>query len=220
MAITSQSIVGNLQQGSELQALNITSVDAGQWNADFSIQSDALLVTLIATSVSSSLDVSVVGIDQESGLESEDIIAFPQITGPASNLIIRRSGTAPASLRLKVVTGVGGATFRVKVRAVNAGTSDTKILGAGGMEVDQQTVDTTPIVLIATALTDRAGILVKNWSGTQTIYIAETMAKANSAIGYPLGPKDAISMDVDAGVTIWAVSDAVGADVRLVEAGG
>lgn len=219
MNIISTSVVGNLNVGQEAQALNINTSEAGFAYADFAIQSDALLVTLIATSVSSSLDVSVVAIDQESGLESEEIIAFPLITGPAGNLLVRRSGTAPATLRLKAVVGSGGAQFRIKVRAVNAGTSDTKILGADSVAATQATAGTSPTILIAASLLDRAGLVIKNWSITQTVYIGETAIKADPAIGYPLAPRDALAMDVSAGVSIWIISDAPGADIRILQAG-
>jgi hypothetical protein len=108
----------------------------------------------------------------------------------------------------------------VKVRAVNSGTSDTKILGSDNMRVTQTTVGVTPIVLIASSLLDRTGLVIKNWSVTQTLYIGESAAKADAAIGYPLAPRDAIAMDVSAGSQVWAVSDAAGADARVIEAGG
>lgn len=219
--VTNTSVVGNLNVGAEKQALDVSSLIAGQWNSDFSIQSDAILVTVIATSVPSSLDVSVVGIDQESGLETS-VLAFPQITGPAGSLLLRRSGTAPAGLRLKAVLGTGGGEFRIKVRAVNSGTSDTKILGSNGLTTSQVDVSTIPVVLIAAALVDRVGVCIKHWlnSGAGNLYVAESAIAADPATAWPLALKDAIAMDVAAGVAIWGVTDSGTSDVRISEVGG
>lgn len=215
-----RSVVGNLHEGAEMQLLDITVSEAREYAADFSIQSDAVLVTLIATSVASSLDVLVTAVDEPSGLESSPLLAFPTVTGPASNLLIQRSGIVPANLRLRVTAGVGGASFRVKVRAVSSGTSDTRILGADSLKVSQVTVGTSAQVLIAASLLDRAGIVIKNWSSTQTVYLAESLVKATSSVGYPLAPRDAIAMDVSAGVSIYVISDSPNADIRIAESGG
>jgi hypothetical protein len=114
-----------------------------------------------------------------------------------------------------VATYTGICQYEVYIRAIN-GVPDS---GVFGWEVSQADVTTTAGVLIPASLEDRAGLLIKNWSVTSTIFIAEILASATTAIGYPLGPKDAIAMDVAAGSAVYAVSDAGTADIRIVESG-
>jgi hypothetical protein len=74
-------------------------------------------------------------------------------------------------------------------------------------------------ILIPAALTDRTGIVIKNWSQTQTIYLGASPGEASIAAGYPLAPKDGLALDIAAGVTIYAVADIAGADIRIAESG-
>ncbi len=110
--------------------------------------------------------------------------------------------------------------YEIYARAVGSGSSDTRILGANNLEMDQQTIGVTNTILIASTLTDRSGLLIKNWSNTQTLYIAESSAKLSAGKGYPLAPKDGVAMDIAAGITIWAYADAAGADIRIAQSGG
>lgn len=188
---------------------------AGTTTTDFVIQSDAVLVTLYATAVSGTLDVSVLTVvDGEEAL----LFVFPQLTGATPNVLLRRSSISPENIRIRT-TYSAACIYEVQARAVNSGSSDVKILGAESFRVSQISIGTSAQILIPSQLTDRSGLVVKNWSPTQTVYLAESSGSATTSIGYPLAPKDALALDITAGAEIWAVADAVGADVRLAEAG-
>jgi len=208
-----------IHPGVQTQILNVAASGAGTTSRDFSIQSDAVLLTLYAGSVSGALDVVVYAVGPLGTVLSPALVTFATQTGPTPQLLIERSGVIPGALRV-VATYNGACEFEVNARAVFAGTSDTRILGSTNWEVSQVTVGTSPVLLIPAALTDRQGLLVKNWSSTQTIYVGESAAKAAASVGYPLAPRDAIAMDVASGSQVYAVSDAAGADARIVQAGG
>lgn len=208
-----------IHPGVQTQILNVAAPGAGTTSRDFSIQSDAVLLTLYAGSVSGTLDVSIYAVGTNGTVLSPALVSFATLSGPTPQLLIERSGVIPGALRV-VAVYTGPTVFEVNARSVFAGTSDTKILGSANWEVSQVTVGTSPVLLIPAALTDRQGLLVKNWSTSQTIYVGESAAKATLAIGYPLAPRDAIAMDVASGSQVYAISDAAGADARIVQAGG
>lgn len=197
---------------------NESPLASGSIERQVSLETDAVLVTLFATTVAGTLNVSVYATTADDGRESL-LFSFPQLNAATTNLLLRRSSVTTKRVRI-VVSYSDACTYEIYARAVFAGTSDTRILGASGFEVDKQIVNTTNITLIPSTLVDRSGLLVKNWSNTQTIFIAESSAKLTAGKGYPLAPKDALALDVSAGVTVWAVSDIAGADVRIAQSGG
>lgn len=201
--------------GVQLDILTETTVGAGSSTRDFIIQSDAVLGTLSVDAIVGTLDVSIYGFVAD---EEILVFSFPTISAPV-DLVLKRSGPTVSNLRVRS-TYTGICNYKVQCRAINSGSSDVKILGAAGFTVSQQTVNTVPLLLIPSALVDRSGLVLKNWSATQTVYIAESAVKATSAVGYPLSAKDALAVDVTAGAEVWAVADAAGADIRIGESGG
>lgn len=195
-----------------------TTVGAGSRVAQSSIQSDSLLATLWVSSVTSgNLSVSVYTLT-DTGKEAL-LFTFPTVTAPTTNLLLKKSGISLQ--RFKVVATYSGiCEYEVYVRAVEgAGESSARILGSDNWRVSQQDVTTSPGILISSTLTDRNGVLVKNWSQSSTIYLGEELAKADSSVGYPLGPRDAVAMDIAAGAEVYAVSDTGTADIRIIESG-
>jgi len=205
-----------LNQGLEATVLDEKPQQAGQVSRLIAIRSDAVLVSLFAASVSGTLDVNVyAGTDGKEAL----LFSFPQLSAATSNLLLRRSSITPSTIRIEVIYS-NAAEYTIMAKAVSAGSSDTKILGADSFRVSKSTVNTTAAVLIPAALTDRSGLVIKNWSTTQTVYLGESAGTAVAAVGYPLAPRDALAMDVAAGVEVYASSDVNGADVRIAESGG
>jgi hypothetical protein len=208
-----------LYPGTQERVLSEATTGAGSKSCEGSIRSDSLVATLWVENIASgTLTVTVYTLTDTD--KEVLLFTFPALTAPSVNLLLRKSGVSLQRFRV-VASYTGACQFEVYVRAISgSGESSARILGAIDWRVSQGTVGTTPQVLIGSALTDRQGVLVKNWSATQTLYIAEASAKATIADGYPLAPRDALALDIAAGAEVWAVSDAPGADARLVESGG
>ena len=207
-----------LHPGVQDRVLGEAPAASGISQVDISLETDAILVTLWVDSIAGTLDVGVFATTADSGKESL-LFAFPQLSAGTTDLLLRRSSISTKRVRIRV-TYSDACAYEVYARAVGSGSSDTRILGANSFETDQVTVGTTNIVLIPSVLTDRSGLVIKNWSDTQVVYLAESSAKLTAGKSYPLAPKDALAMDVSAGVEVWAVSDTAGADVRLGQSGG
>lgn len=191
---------------------------AGSTDRQSSVQTDSLLASLWVNSVTSgTLSVSVYTLT-DNGKEVL-LFSFPVLSAPTANLLLKKSGVSMSRFRV-VATYTGICDYEVYVRAVTgAGESSTRLLGSSNWQVSQTTATTSPAVLIASSLTDRNGVLIKNWNTTGVLYIGESLAKADPAIGYPLGAKDALAMDIAAGTEVYAVADTGTIDVRIAESG-
>lgn len=208
-----------MHPGTQERLIAESVLGAGSTVREGSIQSDSLVATLYVNSISSGdLTITVYTLT-DTGKETT-IITFPAVSAPSSNLLIRKAAISLQRFRV-VASYTGVCDYEVYIRAIDgAGESSAKILGNTNWRVSQADVTTVPIVLIPAALDDRAGVLVKNWSTVSTVYIAESLAKADVNIGYPLAPRDALAMDIAAGAAVYAVADAGTADCRITEAGG
>ena len=208
-----------LNQGVQYGLLNESPTAAGSVEANVAIQSDAVLVTLFAASVSGTLDVSVYSIIHVAENEHKALLlSFPQLSASTASLVIKRSSITTANLQVEVSYS-DACTYEVQVRAVSSGSSDTKLLGADTLQMSQKTVTSTAVALLPTVLTDRSGVVIKNWSVGTDIFVAETPAKATPALGYPLAGRDAIAVDISAGSTLYASTSSGTADIRIAETG-
>lgn len=208
-----------IHPGTQELLINETTTAAGSTSKQGSIQSDSLLATLWVNSVTSgTLTVTAYTLTDEG--KEVALFSFPVLATGTVDLLLKKSGVSMQRFRI-VATYTGVCSYEVYVRAVEgAGESSTRILGSSNWQVSQVDVPTgPPVELIPTALTDRNGVLVKNWSGGGTLYIAESSAKATAGEGYPLGTKDGLSMDISAGSSVWAFADAGTVDVRIAESG-
>lgn len=190
---------------------------AGVITRDISIQSDAALFLVWVSSLTGTINISVYGV-LDSGKEVL-VLTFPPISTPTTSLLQQRTGTVPTRLKL-VISHTGNCDIEVSTRAVSTGSSDTRILGGASLQIGQKTVGSTPTLLIPASLSDRAALAIKNWSTSGIIYIAETAAKANAVTGWPIGPKDALGIDIQAGVEIYATAVDGPCDIRIIESGG
>ena len=184
---------------------------------DISVQSDAALFLLWVNSTAGDITVEVYGIlsdDQEAF-----VLSFPQVNQPTTEILQKRTGTVPTRLRIRV-TCTNACNFELSVRAVSTGSSDTRILGGASLKVSKKTVNSAPSLLVPASLVDRSAIAIKNWSNSGTIYIGETVAKANINNGWPIGPKDALGIDIQAGVELYATAVDGPCDIRILESGG
>jgi hypothetical protein len=147
------------------------------------------------------------------------LLSFPLVTSASTEVLQKRTGTAPTRLRAKV-THSGACDFELSARAVATGSSDTRILGGSSLKMSKKTVNSVVGLLIPASLIDRTAVAIKNWSTSGTVYVAETSAKAHQNNGWPIGPKDALGLDIQAGVELYASAVDGPCDVRIIESGG
>jgi hypothetical protein len=210
--------MAGLSTGKTYTLIDDSPTTAGSREETFSIESDSVLASLWIDTTAGDLDVVISTVDKL-GKELE-VIVFPTQTAPTSNIILRRSGTVLSNMVVRT-NYTGAVSYRLTVRAVNSGSGDTsiKISGADSATASSISVTTTPALLIPSSLTDRSGLVLKNYSGS-TLFVGFSASEANSSTGYPLAVGEALGMDVAAGVAIWGVTSSGSSDVRLLEAGG
>lgn len=206
-----------LKQGLQEVLLRETPTSSGVSVKDFSIQSDAVLIVVWVPATAGRINITVSSILDDGNKESP-LIVFSEIKSPTTTLVQKRSAASTTRLRLRV-TYTDGCEFEVSARAIGTGSGDTRILGASTLQMLQKNVSTPHVVLIPASTKDRSAIAIKNNSTSGTIYIGETVAKANVAKGWPIGPKDALGLDVQAGVELYAISDGPVCDIRVIESG-
>lgn len=212
-----------LQPGAQARIFVSSPTEAGSQAQIVTTEADTILVSLWAQSVAGTLTVSVwnvVGPAQTGGERRRALaFAFPLLAADTTDLLIRRAAVTTEQVEITVAYSAA-CEFEVWARAIYGGSTDARILGAEALRVTQQNVTTTPILLIPASLTDRAGLLIKNWSATTNMYIGESAAKADPAVGYPLASRDAVAADLAAGQEVWGVAESGTVDVRLAELGG
>jgi hypothetical protein len=179
---------------------------------------ESVLMSLFAEEVNDTLDVTVYTLT-EAGKEVE-VISFPQLVAPTTDLLLRRAATGMQRFRVEATCGAGGtATFEVRAKGLTAGELSVNIQGADDWNVLNATVTTTRGVLIAASLTDRNGLLIRNanFTGTEILRVAESEAKLISGVWASVLPGESIQPDLQAGNEVWAESSSGSIRVEIVE---
>jgi hypothetical protein len=183
----------------------------------FTSDGDSVLLSLWVGSLSSGT-LSVRAFTQADDTKEVEILAFPVISAPTTELLLQKAALALSRVRLEIsATGTVG-DLDIRAKALSAGETSAKILSAGSLETSSISIGTSPTLLIASSLTDRNGLTIKNFGGGGTLYLSEAQAKLPSS-AWPVGPGEVWSLDVNAGVEIWAVSSSGTLDVRLAQSG-
>jgi hypothetical protein len=205
-----------LPEGKTTPLLVVNPAEQGTWIVEFSLDADSVLLSLFVDSITSgSLSVEAFAVADEG--KEVSIIEFPTITGPTTNLLLRKAAVALSRIKV-VVTSTGPASFDLRARGIGAGESTVRIVGASDLVTSTATVTTTPTSILPVTLTDRLGVVLRNWTGN-VIYLAETAAKANPTQGYPIGIGESLGLDIQAGQEVWAATASGSSDVRIMEAG-
>lgn len=212
-----------ISHGVQLSVLRRDETVAGSADVTFDVQSDSLLTTLFAEVNAGTLTVQVFAITQGGPADATpaheiQLYAFPVLSAPTANLLIQKAAATTSRVRVKA-TWTGACKFDVQARAINGGTSETSVVSANEVAVEQLTVNSGPAqVLIPASLTDNIGYQLRNWSANgAVVYVAETQAKATPALGWPCAPGDVLSVSVKGGQTWYISSNIDGADVRILE---
>lgn len=207
-----------IHNGTQERLIQETTLAAGVTSREGSVQTDSLLVTLWVDSVTSGdLTIRVYTLT-DTGKELE-LFFFPTVSAPTTSLLLKKAGVSLQRFRV-VATYSGVCKYEVYVRAIEgAGESNVKMVGSANLETSAVSVTTTPAVLIASSLVDRNGLSILNYSGGGTLFISEDISKL-PAQAWPVAAGGGWSLDVTAGVTIYAVSSAGTLDVRVAQSGG
>lgn len=210
-----------LNLGDQQLVVSESTTAAGVTRREVVLQSDTILLTLWVNSITSgTLTVKCYSFIGDDFSRKVELFSFPVISAATTILLQDR---APVTTQKVVVeaTYTGAVDYEIHARAIQAGLVDTRIVGASTLRMSQATIASgSPTLLIAASLTDRGGVVIKNWSSSGNVYIGATSGEASVASGWPLGPKDALAVDLAAGVSIYAIAETTNIDVRISEAGG
>lgn len=194
---------------------------AGTYRYVIGIDTDAIFSSLYVETVNSgTLDISVI---TYSGDYSEDKVAevfsFPTLSAPTGELILKK-GAAVMSWVEFVVTSTGTTSYELYVKGVSSGESTVKISGStDAVATAQGILGGMPVLLIPISLTDRSGLIVKNYTSGGILYIGFSSAQANPSTGYPLIYGESMGMDLAGGATLYGYGTTP-IDVRVIEGGG
>lgn len=224
---TEPQVIGKLNHGVQLPVISADVSQAETFDVAFDVQSDSILVTVFAETNAGDLNVEVFafteGGPRKPGIQTQEasIIQFPTITGPTTNLLLETAAATTSKVRVKA-SCTAAAKFYVTARAINGGTSTTRVVTAGAAITDQKIVDAgIPQLIIPPTLITGIGFILKNWSQAgQVIYISEQSAKANPTVGYPISPGGNVAVSVKGGQAWYASASADGADLRILEGEG
>lgn len=215
MPIVTRSTVP-LPQGKITTALSESPTIAGTSEAILTLDCDAVLVSVYVSVVSGTFDLEVVT-ETEPGKEKV-VTTFPSIAAPTAELVIRKAATVLGNLRIRA-TYTGACTYEVRVKGIGQGETTVKLVGANGWSTGQVTIGTTPVLLIPASVNDRQGVVIKNWSVTTDVFVAESAAACSVSTCWPLAPRDVLALDVNAGAEVWARTSSGTSDVRISQAG-
>lgn len=216
--------LGPIDNGKTARAIMETTVGADVTNVSFSVDADTLLVTLniISIAPSTSLSINMYGRAGTTGSNEKLILSFPVQTAATTELLVQKSAISLSNARIEA-TYDGAVSYEVWVRGVSGSVGDQTIKiipgGADSLRASQTTITTAASLLVPPTPFDRAGIIIRNWNQTSgVLYIKEDSTSVTS-VGYPLAPLEALAMDVDSNVSVYAQADTGTIDVRILEGG-
>lgn len=218
LILAPQGTSSPLPPGKVLPLIRRSVAEEGSWEIKFQLDADTVLISLwVGELQSGTFDVSIYTSTGNSSGEEALIASFPQLTTTTSDLLLRKAAVALSTVIVRIIA-TGPAVFDVRAKGLGTGDSSVKIQGASVWSVGQVTVGIVPMEIVPATLTDRSGLVIKNFS-SNFLYVAETSAKANSTVGYPLGAGESLAFDLQAGQSIWGVANAGTVDVRSAQSG-
>lgn len=205
-----------LDTGKTITVLSKNESTAGTESQTFTIDSEAVLFSLYVTSVTGTLNISV-HTQADTG-KSIKVLDFPAITGPTTDLLLRKIADVMSIVRVDV-TWTGACQFELRARGVSGGTTSVKLAGATNAKASQINCPASETVLIPVALTDRSGLAIKNNNTTGILYVGFSVGESAPATGWPMGPGESLLVDVAAGQAVYGTGSTT-IDVRVLQAGG
>lgn len=192
--------------------------EAGTKLVTFSVDAEAVLVSLFVESVSGDLDVSIKTLTEDD--HTFLVAVLPTVSAPTTELLIKKAATVMGRVLIEA-TYTGATVFEIRARGISSAEASVKVLGATDAAASSTTIGAAPAIIIGSALSDRSGVVIKNNNLTAgRLFLGFSAAQASLSVGYPIGPQEALALDVDAGVVIWGMADSGTIDIRILEAGG
>lgn len=189
---------------------------AGTKVIDFTVHADTLLLSLFVRSVTAGT-ITVTASTLHYPGEAIEVIEFPVISGPTTSIVLKKAAVVVANCQLRIAY-TGDCDLQVVAKGLSVGDLSVSVVGAADLRTRKTPVGTSNVLLVPSALEDRAGIVIKNWSSSAIVYFAESSAQLTADQGFPLAPGEPFAMDIAAGQEIWAVASAADTDVRIIEA--
>lgn len=212
-------LVSPLKQGKEVSVIKEEVTAAGTTERTFTLDADTFLLSVQATVLTGTLTIEALTETAEG--QQVSILTYPVISAPTTVLQLKEPDNSQTMQRVRIrATYTGTATYQVRARGLARGQSRVQVQGNGSWDATQTDIGTTATLVIPAALNDRSGlVLLNNNLSSGKLYIGPTAAKAVVATGYPIGPQQAIALDIDAGAEVYAIADSGTIDVRILEAG-
>lgn len=206
-----------LEAGKTILIMGESPSGAGSLSRVFTLDSDTFQTSLFVSSISGSLTVVLSTITGE-GKEKE-VITYSDITTPSLELDLKKAATAMGIIKA-TATFTDACSFELRAKGLSNGETSAKIQSANTARATKVIVPTPGKILLTAALSDRKGVILRNWSTTNTVYIGFSISEANPANGYPIKPQEALAIDIGAGAALYGdIQNAGTADVRIIEAG-
>ncbi len=192
--------------------------EATVYDECFHVATSGLLLSLFVQETTGTVDVDIYTLTKKGHQKLID--SFPQITGPTTEILLRKQVEVHDQIRV-VITTSDAAKFDIRAKGVEASLASVQVQGADAWQVTNESI-TTRALLIAADLEDRNGLMIRNanFSGVEILRVAESEAKLIAGVWASLLPGEAIQPDLRAGSEVWAESDTGGAiRVEITEIG-
>lgn len=116
-----------LDLGKEIQVEKTSVSGATSETYELSLDAEAVLVSLFVNTTSGDVDVSVLT-EGATGYDVE-AFAFPTVSAPTTDLLLRKSASVLRKVRI-VVTTTDSAEFEIRARGVSAAAASVTIEGS------------------------------------------------------------------------------------------
>lgn len=214
-----QVVVSNLPIGKNVRVKKDAPTGAGSVRVPFTIEAPDVFTTLYINNVVGTISVEIYQYVDHIDLDKRRILQdYGSFTSSDNDTLITRKAGAQLQQLYAEITYTDACEYEFWVRGAAQDESSVRVLGANTGRNSQTTIGTTPINVIPSALTDRAGVVIFNNSSSVTAYWGYTAAEATVTEGYPLLPKQPLGIDIAAGTTIFMRAETTTVDLRISEA--
>lgn len=218
MSASTNLAATSLAPGRTVTVFDEAPIAAGTVTRSFAIQSDSVLFAVYVGAVAGTVDISVATADGDGG-PTTNVITFPTITSPSSELQLRKAAAVMGYI-VVTVTYSGACDFTIKARGVvSSSEASVKILGQSSARNYHVEVTDTPSLLIPAALIDRSGLAIHNTDATRIVYMGFTLASTTTVDGWEIAPGEKLGLDVASGVDIYGFVLTGTTALKILEAG-